>query len=79
MSVTITNLNNGNVEVKQTVHTGFDFSTITREFTARGSYVYQVMPNGREVQTCIGLLPTGPTLMIREDQTLESVIRKTLA
>lgn len=74
---TITTLANGEVRVEQSFFCGEEMDTVTRTFTARGAYVYQVHPNGAESQICEGLLLTGPALRAGSD--LADVISKTLS
>lgn len=73
----ITTLANGDVRVEQSLFCGEELDMMTRTFTTRGAYVYQVHPSGAESQICEGLLPTGPAL--RAGCDLADVIRKTLA
>lgn len=70
---TVTTLSNGDVKVDQEYFDGSEMATMTRTFTERGAYVYQVWPNGTTEQVCEMLSLRGNAL--RSTGELESTIR----
>lgn len=70
---TVTTLSNGDVRVGQEYFDGSDMTTLSRTFTERGAYVYQVWPNGAIEQACEMLSLRGNALHASGD--LEALIR----
>lgn len=70
---TIATLQNGNVQLDQEYFDGQEMTSMSRTFTERGAYVYQVWPNGATEQMCEMLSFRGNALHATGD--LEKTIR----
>lgn len=69
----ITTLANGDVQLDQEYFDGQEMATLSRTFTERGAYVYQLWPNGAAGQVCEMLSLRGNALHATGD--LEKTIR----
>ena len=70
---TITTLSNGDVQLDQEYFDGQEMVSMSRTFTERGAYVYQVWPNGSTEQVCEMLSNRGNALRVTGN--LEQAIR----